>query len=209
MMQMRAKNIAREKLSKEEFEFNENLLKQVDELFKDGCMHTSFEELEENLGYSYDEDTDTVRFRITKEKAEALESIKQGNLHRLKELNDNGHKFGHYCVINAKLACKYGHIDIIEYLINSKQLNRDLNAILAEVSNVDLLKKMYQRGYFNNNNNNNLEFNLSLLEYYKSLSILNISKILKINNQYSENSNLYFPQINHLEGVTESDIIFI
>ena len=57
-MQRVAKNIARNKLSNSEFEFNENLLKQVDELFKDGCIHTPFEELEENLGYRYDKDTD-------------------------------------------------------------------------------------------------------------------------------------------------------
>ncbi len=181
-LQFKAKNIAKKKLSDKILDLNEYLLNKVHELFEKAEMNIRIEELHENLGYRYDERTDTITFGITIEELLILESIRDGNLIKLKKLNDNGHFFGAYKRINLQLACKFGHLEIIDYLINSKQINvYDINDIFGKVSNIGLLKNMFQKGIIDN---------------------LDIDDILKKSNWGPES----FHKNEGLEGLTESDI---
>jgi len=111
-----AKEKARNTLSKSKFELNNYILKEVSEFLKDVKMCSSFEELEENLGYRYDKKEDKVRFLVSYEELEVLYAIKEGDIDKLKELNNKGIYFGAYNEVNVRLAIKYGHLDIIDYL---------------------------------------------------------------------------------------------
>ena len=48
-----------------------------------------------------------------------------------------------------RLAIKYGHIDIIDYLVETRQLNSDMNKLLGELADINLIKELHKRGYFN------------------------------------------------------------
>tara|TARA_Y100000996_G_scaffold409892_1_gene391316 strand:- start:725 stop:1360 length:636 start_codon:yes stop_codon:yes gene_type:complete len=197
----KAKEKVRNTLSKSKFELNNYILKEVAKFLKDVKMCSNFEELEENIGYKYDKKEDKVSFGVSYEELEVLKAIKKGDIDKLKELNNEGIYFGAYLEVNVRLAIKYGHLDIIDYLIESRQINRDLNNSLALVADENLLKKMYSNGYFNKKN---LSSNKSseLREFYESLSILDLSEILRKSHSDCE----YFTN-KKLEGISINDIL--
>ena len=66
--------------------------------------------------------------------------------HKLKgkKLNNEGVYVGCYKDINIRLAIKYNQFEIIKYLVQTRQVNRDMDWSMGELSSIELFENMKQ-----------------------------------------------------------------
>lgn len=114
----------------------------------------------------YDESNDLIQI---------VDCLRSNNVEHMRHLNQNGIKFGHFKEFNARMAIYYNNVDMLIYLIQSKQINKDLNICLGQLANRQFLKELYQKGLFTYNNTNDS----SLAHWYKTLSYLDLDEIIK------------------------------
>lgn len=81
---------------------------------------------------------------------EILDHIKHGNIKELKKMNDKGKYIDFYKDKMLEVAIENEQIDMIEYLSVSKQINRDINYYLNNVTPVFFEKLMERFGCYNN-----------------------------------------------------------
>ena len=102
------------------------------------------------------------------------------NVESMKKLNEKGIKFGHFKEFNARMAIYYGNADMLIYLIESKQINRDLNICLGQLATREFLKQLYQKGLFNNKNT----YGSSLARWFQELSNIHLDEITRVAEKY-------------------------
>jgi hypothetical protein len=165
-------------------------------------------ELEENEGYRYCKETNTIKHLMTQEMLDVLEAIKTGNLPILKYLNDKGHKVGCYKAVNIRLAILHGHIDIILYLIHTHQINRDISQIIGQLSTPTDFEKLYncsllrgeKKEYLPEHDNDIIKYldklmNCDVSIYFKNCSCIDIGTVYKVGKE-ANNINL----VKHIEN---------
>ena len=109
-----------------------HLLALVSHVFRDAKMGVPFEELMENLVYCGDE------ISVTWDHIYVLEAIKRpSRINDLKDYYKRGITFGDYKVVNVRLALLYQNFDALKFLIDTNQINRDLNMEVADCCSPD------------------------------------------------------------------------
>lgn len=81
---------------------------------------------------------------------EILEYIKNGNIKKLKKMNKQGYYIDFHRDKMLKVAIENEQIDMIEYLAISKQINKNINNYLNNVSPKFFEKLMERFGCYNN-----------------------------------------------------------
>lgn len=111
---------------------------------------------------------------------EILEYIKNGNIKKLKKMNDQGYYIDFYKNKMLKVAIENEQIDMIEYLAISKQININVNNYLNNVSPKFFEKLMERFGCYNNAETK-----------YNSVPVIDITHLLQgDNNLYNYYRNL-------------------
>ena len=68
----------------------------------------------------YDESNDLIQI---------VDCLRSNNVEHMRLLNQKGIKFGHFKEFNARMAIYYNNVNMLIYLIESKQINKDLNIL--------------------------------------------------------------------------------
>lgn len=99
---------------------------------------------EVNYLISYEHFNKNIISNLKQDHIDILYNIKIGNLDKLKELHEftyiNYHK-----ELPIRLAIKYEHLDILDYLIEIKYLNRNLSDIIAELCSPLFFNKIMEK----------------------------------------------------------------
>ena len=90
------------------------------------------------------------RFGLKPYHLEILNCIKHGDLTKLKEMNDDGWYIYFHKDKMLKVAIENEQIDMIEYLAYSKQINKNINNYLSNVSPTFFEELMERFGCYNN-----------------------------------------------------------
>ena len=189
------KSYAREMVTQKEQEYNLLLLKHFDLYLQHVNMYCDIETLQEQQGYRYNEHTNEIKHLFTPKMIDVLESICSGDLETLKKLNKEEKVYvGCHKDINVRLAIKYNQIEIINYLIETKQVNRDMDRSVGELGNIELFNNLKKYGYFNEPNSTNSE----LANFYIYMHYLTIDGIYKYANEYGNKTLAEYIKINHM-----------
>ena len=134
-------------LSQQQLDANYSLLEQLNEMMNDVDMHRGITELEENEGYLYyphghmctrdiiaSDENGVLYHRFTPQMLDSLYAIKAGDLKQLKRLHSESHGMGGYKMINVRLAIKYGHVNIVNYLLDDKWVNGNLIKAIGQLA---------------------------------------------------------------------------
>lgn len=112
--------------------------------------------------------------KLKQEHIEIFDSIKNGDLSKLKQLNESNH-INYYKEITIRLAIKYEHIDILDYLIEIKYLNRNLGDIVAELCSPIFFDKIMEK--YDDRLCDYTRY-LYLKEWYNQIKFINIYECL-------------------------------
>jgi hypothetical protein len=115
-----------------EIKENYSLIIRLTEISRLVDYSISSEELEENLGWRHEPNQPNQPYHILKkEHIDILEAIINGDIKTIEKINSTGCCFGFYKEMPLRLAIKYEHAEIVLYLINSKQTNKDIGELLG------------------------------------------------------------------------------
>jgi hypothetical protein len=201
--------------SKEKIKKDHELLVKLKSLMKSVDYNRGITELEENLGYATRRDNDYIEEQVyhefTEKNLESLYAICDGNLPLFKRLHKKGHFMGHYKKINILLAFKYGHVEIIYYLVKNNLINSDINCAIGQLASPSTFDKLlydkhlfgkkisgnklkenkrkgvYTPSIFDDINNKDAvnSYGATLSEYYTDLSVIDINSIIYNTHQRS------------------------
>jgi hypothetical protein len=193
-------------------EEDNNRIKELYNLMNKVDMNPNIQELTKNVGCYYN--GKEMVYRFTNKQLASLYAIYRGDIRLYKRLHEEGYLMGAYKKINISLAVKYGHIDIIYYLVRNKLLNTKLNNIIGQLCSPNTFDKLLYDGHlfgdgksvhkfiFNNSiypliiNSNGV----ILYDYYADLCVLNIKSIIESTKQFSYEDN----GKKHLYGIDNS-----
>jgi hypothetical protein len=195
-------------------EEDNNRIKELYNLMNKVDMNPNIQELKKNIGCYYN--GKEMVYRFTNKKLMSLYAICRGDIRLYKKLHKEGNSMDAYKKINISLAVKYGHVDIIYYLVINKLINRDLNNIIGQICSPKTFEKLLDDGYLfkkkkigssklrenkrqgiytpnifediNNKDSVNLNGE-KLSEYYEDLSVLNLESIMESTKQFSYEYN--------------------
>ena len=102
---------------------------------------------------------------------EILDHIKHGEINKLKKMNDRGKHIDFYKNKMLKVAIVNEQIDMIEYLAVSKQINKNINHYLHNVTPAFFEKLMERFGCYNNTETK-----------YNSVPVIDIAHLLQGDN---------------------------
>jgi hypothetical protein len=139
-------------------------------------------ELEENLGWRWDSSDDEPYHILRKEHIFILDAIRYGNLEELKTLNNNEIKIDFYIRVMIHLAVKFKHIDIINYLLNTNQLNVQLSKVIGEFDDGTIMKELIKvrcidKFILSGKRDDSLPSHMPLWEWYESMKYINIKDV--------------------------------
>jgi hypothetical protein len=139
-----------------------------------------------------------IKNRIRKEHIDILDCIQYGNINRLKNLYEEGHKITFYTGIEYNVALKSEKIEMIEFIFNLTKEQSIIKLILnaEDDRNIYLMKKYFDEINFENllfealkNNKinliNNIKFSKKIMEKIKYSNMVKKAfdeNMLEINN---------------------------
>ena len=159
-------------VSQQQLDADYALLEQLHALMQEVGMRPGLKELEENLGYIYFSD-EYVYHGFTPQKLESLYAIRDGDLETLRRLHKEGHGMYGYKRINVRLAIKYGHANIVEYLVDNRWINCDLNEAIGQLASPQTFRAL------ENLTRRPLKDGRTLPGYFHNLSVLDRQDILR------------------------------
>ena len=114
------------------------------------------------------------RSRLKKEHIEILNCIKIGDIDKLVELHEFNY-IGYYKELPIRLAIKYEQLDILDYLVKNKYLNRKLDDIIGKL----VISPIFFDKLYNKYHDVNYEYpkTLSLREWYRQVYYLEINEL--------------------------------
>ena len=175
-----ARNKAHNTLSVSEVCENLKLLVRFNDFLKEVNMGRSLEELEENEGYR--DFSDNLNHLLKHTHIQVLEAIVQNDLATLQHLYKKGITVECYKAVNIRLAITYGHIDVMRFLIQTKQINSDISEAIGELASPKTFDNIMQSLHPSFTNTSPYSVpevcgHLTLQEWYQSLSDICVSTI--------------------------------
>ena len=144
---MNDKKYAVRTLKDGEIKLNHNLIQVVYKLMKSVNMLVSMNELEQTVGYY--RVNGFLHHRLKPLHVESLLAIVHGDLKKLKQIHSKKRGMMHYKDLNIRLAVKYEHMHIINYLAYTGcWINRDMNHSVADCASLEMIKKFEVNGFF-------------------------------------------------------------
>lgn len=169
-------------------------------------------ELQENLGWRWyhpQDDPTKIHHHLRYEHISILNAIENGNLMELKTLNNEGNYIGFYKQIMIRLAVKFKHIDIINYLLNTNQLNVSLSEVIGKLDDGTVLEELFKvrnidKFILSGERDDLLPTHMPLWEWYESMKYIDVKDVYI--SALIENNNILLDKIKNFIELDKNEL---
>ena len=166
-------------ISERNIQYYMNILRRFAE-YMDCTSPTFLEELEENLGWYYDNLNHSITHRLKAENLEFLEAIAKGDIEKLQDLHKRGFGVDCYKFVNLYVAFKNKQAKSVAWLRDSKYVNRPIIDYVCKVEDIDFFKELEKVGIFKEKLDYKFSLNLNNSapkEFYENMSRISYAEV--------------------------------